>query len=69
MANSDREKLKILLAHWVEHNNEHRDEFREWAEKAKILGEAEVDNLMQKAAREMHRSGDYLLQALKKLGG
>lgn len=67
MPQTERDKLKILLAHWVEHNNEHRDEFREWADKAKKLGEKEVDSLMLRAAQEMERSSDYLSQALQKL--
>ncbi|MDD4860442.1 MAG: hypothetical protein PHR56_09640 [Dehalococcoidales bacterium] len=69
MADREREKLKILLAHWVEHNNEHSDEFREWADKAKTLGETEVGGLMRQAAEEMDRSRGYLAKALKKLEG
>ena len=69
MANKDRDKLKILLAHWVAHNNEHRDEFREWADKAKVLGETAVSDLMRQAAQEMDRSSNSLAQALKKLEG
>ena len=26
------EKLRVLIPHWVEHNNEHAQEFRDWAE-------------------------------------
>lgn len=31
----DIEKLKHLIEHWIEHNNEHIAKYREWAEKIK----------------------------------
>jgi predicted RNA-binding protein len=36
-------KLRILLNHWVQHNKEHSQEFREWAEKVKGFREIEVE--------------------------
>ncbi|HHN94294.1 MAG TPA: hypothetical protein ENK17_05955 [Anaerolineae bacterium] len=30
----DRAKLRVLLPHWIEHNGEHAEEFRKWAERA-----------------------------------
>ena len=32
------ERFKVLLAHWIEHNEEHAKEFMEWAERAKEEG-------------------------------
>lgn len=29
------EKLRVLLPHWIEHNHEHTQAFRTWAERAK----------------------------------
>ena len=26
------EKLRVLIPHWIEHNEEHASEFRDWAE-------------------------------------
>ena len=69
MANKDSDKLKILLEHWVEHNNEHSEELRDWAGKAKAFGDTEVAALMLQAAQEMGKSAEFLGQALKKLGG
>ena len=31
------ETLRILLAHWIEHNKSHEEGFREWAEKLRSL--------------------------------
>ena len=62
-------KLKTLLEYWIEHNREHSQEFGEWAEKAKALGEEEVSQSILEAVQEMDSSGQLLAQALKKLGG
>ena len=59
----DLEKLRILLCHWIEHNEEHADEFRRWAEKA---GEAAPYVLV--AAERMGYVNQALAAALEKLG-
>ena len=61
---NDQEKLRILLGHWIEHNEEHADEFRRWADKA---GAATPDVLA--AAERMGHVNQALAEALKKLGG
>jgi hypothetical protein len=61
---NDQEKLRILLGHWIEHNEEHADEFRRWADKA---GAAAPDVLT--AAERMGQVNQALAEALKKLGG
>jgi rubrerythrin len=58
------EKLRVLLSHWIEHNQEHADEFRRWAEKA---GDAAPDVLA--AAQRMGQVNQALAAALEKLGG
>ena len=67
MENSEMEKLKILLDHWIEHNKEHGEEFREWAEKARALGEAAVHEDMLDAARYMDKASESLRKALEEL--
>ena len=67
MENSEMEKLKILLDHWIEHNKEHGEEFREWAEKASDLGEAVVHEDMLDAARYMDKASESLRKALEEL--
>ena len=69
MAEADREKLKRLLDYWVEHNREHRDEFTEWAEKAKTFAGDTVYGQLLKAAQQMDNANEFLLQALKELRG
>ena len=63
----EREKLKILLKHWIEHNTEHSEEFREWAEKAKAFGEGSVRDNIMKAAEQLEGANGFLTTALQKL--
>lgn len=58
------DKLRVLIPHWIEHNEEHAHEFRHWAEQA---GMAEADILL--AAERMHHVNEPLTEALEKLGG
>ena len=67
MGNDERAKLKTLLNYWLEHNKEHSQEFREWAEKAKVFGEAEAYEQMLQAAQQMDKANEYLSQALSRL--
>ena len=60
-------KLKALLSYWIGHNREHSQEFGEWVEKAKALGEEEVSRTMLKAIQDMDKSSRMLEQALAKL--
>lgn len=67
MEKSEMEKLKILLDHWIEHNKEHGEEFREWAEKARYLGEAVVQEDMLDAAQNVDKASESLRKALEEL--
>jgi uncharacterized tellurite resistance protein B-like protein len=58
------EKLRALIPHWIEHNEEHADEFMRWAERA---GEAAVD--LRTAVAAMAKVNDALSAAVEKLGG
>ena len=58
------DKLRVLIPHWIEHNDEHASEFLTWAAEA---GKAEADIL--EAADYMSRLNQSLASALKKLGG
>ena len=62
-------RLRILLGHWIDHNREHGEEFREWADRAKEVGEAGAADDIAQAAREMEKAGGLLARALEKLGG
>ncbi len=63
-ARTEKDKLRILLPHWIEHNAGHLAEFREWAEKA---GEAKQHIL--DAAAQMEGANRALKTALEQMGG
>jgi len=60
----EREKLRILLPHWIEHNGEHAEEFRRWADRS---GSAE--ELILAAAELVEEANERLEEALEALGG
>lgn len=47
---NDLEKLKHLLDHWLEHNEEHAKTYLEWAKKAKAAGNQELMEMLNKIA-------------------
>lgn len=65
---NEKEKLKLLVKHWIEHNQEHSVEFREWATKAKKSQKDGVDGDIIKAAEELDKASEHLQKALNKLG-
>ena len=67
MSINEKDKLKTLLGYWVEHNEEHSGEFKEWAEKAREMGEAEVADEIMQAVENMDRVSEILTKTLKRL--
>lgn len=61
---NERDKLRVLLPHWIEHNRDHAGEFRIWADQA---GQAR-DELLD-AARLLEEATGKLEEALHLLGG
>ena len=61
-----REKLHILLDYWIEHNSEHEQEFRDWADKVASLS-TEVAQQLQKAATKMAAASNELMKAKQAL--
>lgn len=60
----EREKLRVLLPHWIEHNMEHAQEFRRWAAQAGASG------IHIKAAASLIEDANQELEdALKLIGG
>lgn len=59
------ETLRILLVHWIEHNDSHEEGFREWVTKARELGKEEVANYIEKAADALKSASEALLEAKK----
>lgn len=69
MSHSEQEKIRILLPHWLEHNQSHKAEFEKWAEVARQEELPEVAELISRAARQIDEVNALLDQALAKAGG
>lgn len=67
MEKTDVEKLEILLHHWVEHNQEHGQEFRKWAERAEKLGLGTVADEILAAVGQLDQANKHLETALEEL--
>ncbi len=67
MSSDEKSKLKTLLSYWVEHNEEHSQEFKVWAEKARQMGEEEVAGEILQAVGNMDRVSEILSGTLKRL--
>lgn len=67
MSTDEKSKLKTLLSYWVEHNEEHSGEFREWVEKAKEMGEADVADEIMQAVGHMDKISEILSKTTKRL--
>lgn len=46
----EREKLKLLVEHWKEHNSEHAGMFRKWADIMGGAGEHEAHRILRELA-------------------
>lgn len=57
-------KLRMLLPHWIAHNGEHAQEFREYAIRA-----GEVTGKLMAAANSLDEANARLSEALDLLGG
>jgi hypothetical protein len=64
----DLQKLKHLLHHWKEHNDEHAETYRQWAEKAATLGNKELSEVLGKLCDETKKMNRLFEEAMRKIG-
>lgn len=62
------DKLRVLLPHWIEHNQSHIAEFTKWREVAAAEGSIGAVGLAE-AVAAMTRAGEALSGVLAQLGG
>ncbi len=65
---SDLEKLRVMLPHWIEHNQGHGEEFSLWAQRLDTSA-PEVAALLEDAVRLLQRAQTALEEALARAGG
>ena len=63
----DKEKLPIIIKHWIEHNESHIEESRQWAGKAGEMGLDGIKAWITEAIKAMEQSDSILKEALKDL--
>lgn len=63
----DREKLPIIIKHWIEHNLSHLEEHRSWAQKAGELGLERVTARITEAMEAIAQANGRLEEALEEL--
>jgi hypothetical protein len=56
------EKLLVLLPHWIEHNSEHAEQFRDWAD-----GAGSAAGFLEQAAGLLEQANLSLSSALKEV--
>ncbi|MFH1857368.1 MAG: hypothetical protein ABH845_00470 [Candidatus Omnitrophota bacterium] len=61
------EKLDILLAHWIEHNESHVGTYKEWAEKLKGGGRAEIGGKIEEAVESISIANERFKEAKEML--
>ena len=66
---NDIDKLRVILPHWIEHNNGHAEEFAKWSDDLSSAGEPEIAGLLKKAEGFLQNADSVLKQALDKAGG
>jgi hypothetical protein len=60
--NDTTSKLNSLLSYWLEHNQEHGAEFREWADRV-TTDQNDVAEQLRQAAAKMAEADEYLKKA------
>ena len=68
-AMNDLEKLQLLLPHWIEHNAEHADELRSWADSMQHSNKMVVAKRLSAAAASLQNAGDHLSKLLEETSG
>lgn len=60
-------RLGKLLQHWMEHNDEHAETYRDWAEKASSLGNEDLSKVLNSLHDQTKRLKDLFDEALRTL--
>jgi hypothetical protein len=63
----EREKLPVIIGHWIEHNQSHIADYRKWGNTAGSLGLTRVQAKIEDAIEELSQSNQRLEEALEAL--
>jgi len=65
---SDLDRARRIVPHWIGHNAEHAQEFREWAERVRASGAAAAADHILQAAVAMEQANEHLSSAIGAIG-
>ena len=60
-----KKKLSVVIEHWIEHNENHKGEYKRWAQTAGELGLDLVKAEIEEAMGKISQSNEHLEKALK----
>jgi hypothetical protein len=61
----ERKKLKVVIEHWIEHNEGHAGEYKKWAEKAGGMGLERTRDEIEEAVGKLSLVNHHLKEALR----
>ena len=64
----DKERLKIVLKHLIEHNEGHSEDYKRWVDLAQGAGLNDVAALIEEANGHAEKAGSALRKALELIG-
>ncbi len=65
---SEMEKLRILIEHWMEHNEEHAETYLQWADKAESAGKADLAEMLREIAQQTRKIDSSFQRARRTIG-
>ena len=60
-------KLEVLLQYWIDHNNEHGEEFKDWASRIREMEKRDISEDILEAVKSIEDANRYLYKALEAL--
>jgi len=63
----DLEKLRKLLRHWMEHNDEHAEAYLDWSKKSSSVGNEDLSNILKQISIETKKLNELFIKAIKAL--
>ena len=62
-----KKKLSVVIAHWIEHNESHRGEYKKWGQTAGAMGLDSVKAEIEEAIQRISEANLHLAKAKKVL--
>ena len=65
----NKDKLRVILKHWIDHNGGHVEEFAKWKQLMTDEQDTETATALDQAMQQMNKVSDILQKTLDGLGG